>query len=203
MYYNHSKFRPRCLVEPLAESHYQIFTPFQRYLKRNFNIVQNIFLIIYWTVSNINNQQSCLQKKIKIDIIVSTINAVFLYFNNTIKILLATTVEEMQWMYYMVCCWLLRVWANEKHYGIQINILTDTMIETILFSIASISDSFSLKHTSQTPTILCKSSSIPLDDFSSAISAPKLLKYFLSSKAYILIFRIYKKFWRDNIQWLM
>lgn len=34
----------------------------------------------------------------------------------------------------------------------------------------------SLKQASQTPMILCRSSSIPLDDFSGEISAPRLLK---------------------------
>lgn len=57
-------------------------------------------------------------------------------------------------------------------------ILTETIIETMLFNMPSISTgSPSLKQTSQTPMILCKSSSIPLLDFSSEISAPKLLKY--------------------------
>uniref|UniRef100_A0A182KI20 Uncharacterized protein n=1 Tax=Anopheles christyi TaxID=43041 RepID=A0A182KI20_9DIPT len=52
----------------------------------------------------------------------------------------------------------------------------DTMMETMLFSTASISSgecALSLKHTSQTPMILCRSSSIPLVDFSSLISAPR------------------------------
>lgn len=53
------------------------------------------------------------------------------------------------------------------------NQLTETIIETMLFNIPSISAaSPSLKQTSQTPMILCKSSSMPLLDFSSEISAP-------------------------------
>lgn len=55
--------------------------------------------------------------------------------------------------------------------------LTETIIDTMLLRIASISDgSPSLKQISQTPIILCKSSSIPFGDFSSDISAPKALK---------------------------
>lgn len=62
--------------------------------------------------------------------------------------------------------------------------LTNIMIETISFNTDSISLSFpSLKHASHTPIILCKSSSMPLGDFSSLISAPRLLKYTLSSCA--------------------
>lgn len=61
---------------------------------------------------------------------------------------------------------------------------TKIMIETISFNTVSISFSFpSLKHASHTPIILCKSSSIPLGDFSSLISAPRPLKYTLSSCA--------------------
>lgn len=50
-------------------------------------------------------------------------------------------------------------------------------MDTMLFNIPSISwGSPSLNETSQTPIILCKSSSIPLGDFSSDISAPNFLK---------------------------
>jgi len=60
--------------------------------------------------------------------------------------------------------------------------LTKTSIETIPLRMLSISASgTSLKHASQTPIILCKSSSIPFGDFSSDISAPRLLKYARSS----------------------
>lgn len=76
---------------------------------------------------------------------------------------------------------------NSKELFVQkdtFSILTETIIETILLRMASISDSLvSFKQTSHTPTILCKSSSIPFGDFSSDISAPRLLKYFLSSCA--------------------
>lgn len=57
-------------------------------------------------------------------------------------------------------------------------------METIALRTLSISTSFpSLKHASQTPIILCKSSSMPFGDFSSEISAPRLLKKDLSSTA--------------------
>lgn len=60
--------------------------------------------------------------------------------------------------------------------------LTKTSIDTIPLRILSISASgTSLKQASQTPIILCKSSSIPFGDFSSDISAPRLLKYARSS----------------------
>lgn len=63
--------------------------------------------------------------------------------------------------------------------------LTETIIDTMLFNMPSMSfGSPLLKHTSQTPMILCKSSSIPLFDFSSEISAPKLLRYLRNSCAY-------------------
>lgn len=62
--------------------------------------------------------------------------------------------------------------------------LTVTIIDTILFNMASISTgSPSLKQTSQTPIILCKSSSMPLLDFSSDISAPYLFKHLRNSCA--------------------
>lgn len=62
--------------------------------------------------------------------------------------------------------------------------LTVTIIETMLFNMPSISTgSPSLKQISQTPIILCKSSSIPLLDFSSDISAPLLLQYLRNSCA--------------------
>lgn len=63
--------------------------------------------------------------------------------------------------------------------------LTETIMETMLFKMPSISaGSPSLKQTSHTPMILCKSSSMPLFDFSSEISAPKLLKYRRNSWAW-------------------
>lgn len=63
-------------------------------------------------------------------------------------------------------------------------ILTDTMMETMLLRMPSISaGSPSLKQTSQTPMILCRSSSMPLVDFSAEISAPSPLKYLRSSWA--------------------
>lgn len=66
--------------------------------------------------------------------------------------------------------------------------LTKTSIETIPLRMLSISASgTSLKQASQTPIILCKSSSIPFGDFSSEISAPRLLKYARSSWAYLQI----------------
>merc|ERR1712156_505419 len=51
-------------------------------------------------------------------------------------------------------------------------------METIPFRTSSICPALavSLKHASQTPMILCRSSSIPLSDRSAEISAPKFLK---------------------------
>lgn len=71
------------------------------------------------------------------------------------------------------------------YYNLKIyKIFTTIIIDTMSFKTVSISLSFpSLKQASQTPIILCKSSSIPLGDFSSLISAPKFLKYILSSCA--------------------
>lgn len=82
------------------------------------------------------------------------------------------------------------------HYSIDLlmmlfihrKILTETIMDTMLFNMPSMSvGSPLLKQTSQTPMILCKSSSIPLFDFSSEISAPKLLRYRRNSWACKLI----------------
>lgn len=67
--------------------------------------------------------------------------------------------------------------GNATRIGLRF-VLTETIIETMLLRMPSMSfGSPSLKQTSHTPIILCKSSSIPLFDFSSEISAPNPLKY--------------------------